>query len=325
MKAKRKERLSIICLFVTALIWGFAFVAQSEGNVMGPFTFNSIRNFLGFLSLIPFIRIYYGDLKADRQTITGGICCGICLFLASNTQQFSLLYTTPGKTGFITACYMMLVPIAGLFMGRRISRKVAAAILAAALGLYLLCIPKGEGFSDINRGDMLAMVCAAFYTFHILCIDHFAKDAQGIKMSCIQFLTCAVLTLIPAFLTERPDPASIGPGLVPLLYAGILSSGVAYSLQIVGQKDADPSVASLILSLESCFSVLAGWLLLGDRLSLRESLGCVIMFAGIILTQLPDRRPGEAGASAAGGEGKIASAAAEVRAARPMEEDGHGL
>ena len=127
MKAKRKERLSIICLFVTALIWGFAFVAQSEGNVMGPFTFNSIRNFLGFLSLIPFIWIYYGDLKADRQTITGGICCGICLFLASNTQQFSLLYTTPGKTGFITACYMMLVPIAGLFMGRRISRKVAAA------------------------------------------------------------------------------------------------------------------------------------------------------------------------------------------------------
>ena len=320
MKAKRKERLSLVCLFITALIWGFAFVAQSEGNVMGPFTFNSIRNFLGFLSLIPFIRIYYGDLKADRHTLIGGIC----LFLASNTQQFSLLYTTPGKTGFITACYMMLVPIAGLFMGRKLSRKVAAAILAAALGLYLLCIPKGEGFSDINRGDMLAMICAVFYTFHILCIDHFAKNAQGIKMSCIQFLTCAILTLIPSLLTEKPELSVIGSGIVPLLYAGVLSSGVAYSLQIVGQKDADPSVASLILSLESCFSVLAGWLLLGDRLSLRESLGCVIMFAGIILTQLPDRRPAEAEASSAGSEGKIASAAA-VRAAGPVEEDSHGL
>ena len=324
MKAKRKERLSLVCLFITALIWGFAFVAQSEGNVMGPFTFNSIRNFLGFLSLIPFIRIYYGDLKADRHTLIGGICCGICLFLASNTQQFSLLYTTPGKTGFITACYMMLVPIAGLFMGRKLSRKVAAAILAAALGLYLLCIPKGEGFSDINRGDMLAMICAVFYTFHILCIDHFANNAQGIKMSCIQFLTCAILTLIPSLFTEKPELSVIGSGIVPLLYAGVLSSGVAYSLQIVGQKDADPSVASLILSLESCFSVLAGWLLLGDRLSLRESLGCVIMFAGIILTQLPDRRPAEAEASSAGSEGKIASAAA-VRAAGPVEEDSHGL
>lgn len=288
----RTERKAgrIVCLFITALIWGFAFVAQSEGNVMGPLTFNGLRNLLGFAALLPFIRIYYKSFSLDRDTLMGGICCGICLFLASNTQQYALLYTTPGKTGFITACYMIFVPIAGLLSGRRIGPRTAFAIVLSAAGLYLLCIPEGQGFGGVNKGDLLALLCAVFYTMHILCIDHFTVRAEGIKMSCIQFLVCGILTIIPALILEDQEAAALRSGLLPLLYAGIMSSGVAYSMQIVGQKGTDPTVASLILSLESCFSVLAGWLLLSDRLSMRELSGCLIMFLGIILTQLPEKK-----------------------------------
>ncbi|HIU87935.1 MAG TPA: DMT family transporter [Candidatus Avilachnospira avistercoris] len=289
MREKRKIR-STALLFLTAIIWGFAFVAQSEGNVMGPFTFNGIRNLLGTLALIPFIRIFYGNLRLDKDTLIGGICCGLCLFAASNLQQYALLYTSPGKTGFITACYMILVPITGICFGKRLRLRIGIAVVFAALGLYLLCIPKGEGFTDINKGDMLALLCALCYTFHILCIDHFTVKAEGVKMACIQFFCCAVLTLLLAFIFEEPSLPAIRSGLLPLLYAGICSSGVAYSLQIMGQRDVEPSVASMILSLESCFSVIAGFLLLGTALSLRELLGCAVMFIGIIITQLPERK-----------------------------------
>ncbi len=289
MREKRKIR-STVLLFLTAIIWGFAFVAQSEGNVMGPFTFNGIRNLLGTLALIPFIRIFYGNLRLDKDTLIGGICCGLCLFAASNLQQYALLYTSPGKTGFITACYMILVPITGICFGKRLRLRIGIAVVFAALGLYLLCIPKGEGFTDINKGDMLALLCALCYTFHILCIDHFTVKAEGVKMACIQFFCCAVLTLLLAFMFEEPSLPAIRSGLLPLLYAGICSSGVAYSLQIMGQRDVEPSVASMILSLESCFSVIAGFLLLGTALSLRELLGCAVMFIGIIITQLPERK-----------------------------------
>ncbi len=289
MREKRKIR-STALLFLTAIIWGFAFVAQSEGNVMGPFTFNGIRNLLGTLALIPFIRIFYGNLRLDKDTLIGGICCGLCLFAASNLQQYALLYTSPGKTGFITACYMILVPITGICFGKRLRLRIGIAVVFAALGLYLLCIPKGEGFIDINKGDMLALLCALCYTFHILCIDHFTVKAEGVKMACIQFFCCAVLTLLLAFIFEEPSLPAIRSGLLPLLYAGICSSGVAYSLQIMGQRDVEPSVASMILSLESCFSVIAGFLLLGTALSLRELLGCAVMFVGIIITQLPERK-----------------------------------
>ena len=290
MTKNSKKAGRLACLFITAIIWGFAFVAQSQGNVMGPFTFNALRNCLGALSLLPVLRIFYGDLRPDAATLKGGICCGLCLFLASNVQQTALLYTSPGKTGFITACYMILVPVVGIFMGRRIGIKVAIAIVASAIGLYFLCIPAGEGLSNINIGDMLALLCALFYTAHILCIDHFAPKVQGIKMSFIQFIVCAALTAVPALLFEEAGISEIRSGLLPLLYAGILSSGVAYSLQITGQQSTDPTVASLILSLESCFSVLAGWMLLGDSLSLRELFGCCSMFFGIVLSQLPERK-----------------------------------
>ncbi|MDO4265943.1 MAG: DMT family transporter [Eubacteriales bacterium] len=276
-----------IYLFVTAMIWGAAFVAQSAGNVMGPFTFNCLRNILGVLVLIPFIRFFYGDLRIDRLTLTGGILCGFFLFLASNVQQMGLLYTTPGKAGFITASYMILVPIVGIFFGKRISGRILTAVVLGALGLYFLCIPQGEGFSNVNRGDLLCMGCALLFTGHIMCIDHFVPKTQGVKMSCIQFFTAAVLSGILMLLFETPDAAAVKSGLVPLLYAGIMSTGVAYSMQIVGQNGVDPSVAALILSLESCFAVLAGWVLMHNAMSTRELAGCALMFGAIILTQLP--------------------------------------
>lgn len=274
-------------LLIAALIWGSAFVAQSAGNVMGPFTFNCLRNFLGFFVLIPFIRIYYRNFKFDRMTVIGGICCGICLFLASNTQQYAMQFTTPGKAGFITASYMLIVPIVGFFMGKGITARIILAVVLGALGLYLLCIPAGEGLSGVNTGDILCGICAVMFTGHIMCIDYFAPKGEGVKMSCLQFLTAAVLTMVPMLLFEEPDPTGIVAGLVPLLYAGIMSSGVAYSLQIVGQEGVNPAVAALVLSLESCFAVLAGWLLLGDAMNLRELSGCLIMFGAIVLTQLP--------------------------------------
>lgn len=282
-----------IYLFVTAMIWGAAFVAQSAGNVMGPFTFNCLRNVLGVLVLIPFIRFFYGDLRLDRATLTGGICCGFFLFLASSVQQMGLLYTTPGKAGFITASYMILVPIVGIFFGNRISGRIMTAVLLGAAGLYFLCIPPGEGFSNINRGDLLCMGCALLFTGHIMCIDHFVPKTQGVKMSCVQFFTAAVLSCILMLLFETPNASAVKSGLVPLLYAGIMSTGVAYSMQIVGQNGVDPSVAALILSLESCFAVLAGWLLMHNAMSIRELAGCVLMFGAIVLTQLPSGRKSE--------------------------------
>ena len=277
-----------IYLFITALIWGTAFVAQSVGNIMGPFTFNCLRSLLGGLVLIPFIKYFYKGIKPDITTIKGGICCGLCLFAASNLQQYGLLYTSPGKAGFITAGYILIVPILGLFVGKRISARIAAAVVAALVGLYLLCIPVGEGMS-INQGDMLCMVCALVFSLHIITIDHFAPKAEGVKMACIQFLVCSALSAVLMLLFEEPDPKNIAEGIIPLIYAGVFSSGVAYTLQIVGQPGVNPTIASLILSLESCIAVIAGWLILGEGMNTREVTGCIIMFAAIIITQLPQK------------------------------------
>ena len=278
-----------IYLFITAMIWGAAFVAQAAGNVMGPVTFVSFRNFLAFLALLPVIRFLYGDFRMDKWTVLGGVCCGVILFFASTVQQMGLLYTSPGKAGFITACYMVIVPILGMMFGKRLSGKILIAIVIAVAGMYFICIPKGEGFSGVSKGDLLCLGCALLFACHILCVDHFMEHANGVKLSCLQFLVCGILAFFAMLPTEGIDLLSVGTGIVPLLYAGILSSGVGYTLQIVGQKGVNPSVAALILSLESCFAVLAGWILIGSKLSGREIAGCVIMFAAIVLTQLPDK------------------------------------
>ena len=290
-------RQSLI-LFLTACIWGLGFIAQSVGmDYVEPFTFTAARNILAFLVLVPYIalmdkRKQKNDTSVIKQNkkflIIGGICCGICLFAASTLQQFGVKYTTVGKAGFITAMYMVLVPIFGIFLHKKAGLKVWTAVALASLGMYFLCITKGE--FRLQLGDSFVFACAVGFTFHILVIDYFSPKSDGVKLSCIQFLVCATLSSVCMLIFEKPDIGSILAAGVPILYAGVLSSGVAYTLQIIGQKGMNPTVASLILSLESVVSVLAGWLVLDQKLSTREICGCVLAFAAIILVQLPDRK-----------------------------------
>lgn len=282
-------------LILTAFIWGTAFVAQSVGmDYLGPFTFNGVRSIIGGIALLPCIaflnRINGVQKKAEggrRDLIVGGIACGLLLFAASSLQQMGIQYTTAGKAGFITAFYIVIVPVLGIFLGKKTGWKVWLAVALALAGLYFLCIT--EKFS-VGKGDILIFICALVFSVHILVIDYFSPKVDGVKMSCIQFFVCGIVSLPFMFGLETPRVSAMLAGIVPLLYAGVLSCGVAYTLQIVGQKNVNPAVASLILSLESCFSVLAGWLVLGERLSVREGAGCVLMFAAIILAQLPDKK-----------------------------------
>ena len=297
----KKESIPVrnsLLLLLTATIWGVAFVAQSVSmDYIGGFTFNAVRNLIGALTLLPVIW-GLGKTKApeekkriqassDRKTlITGGICCGILLCFASNFQQFGIKYTSVGKAGFITACYIVIVPIIGIFLKKKCSPFIWIAVILSLCGLYLLCLTPGEGFA-IGKGELLVLICAFLFSLHILTIDHFSPLVDGVKMSCIQFFVCGFLCAIPAVFTEPIVLADIFAAWAPILYAGVMSCGVAYTLQIIGQKDMNPTVASLILSLESCISVLAGWILLNQKLSARELSGCVLMFAAIILAQLP--------------------------------------
>ena len=290
-----------LLLFLTAFIWGVAFVAQSVGgDAVGCFTFNGVRSLIGALVLIPVILFLDGqkkkelgegkflEQKGDKKTLLlGGICCGIMLCIASNFQQFGISFTTVGKAGFITAMYILIVPILGIFMKKKVGRKVWLGVMIATVGLYMLCMTS-ESFS-LSKGDFLVLVCAGFFSLHILIIDHFSPKCDGVRLSCIQFLVCGVISMIIAFVFEDPNLKAIFNGWLPILYAGVMSCGVAYTLQIIGQKNMDPTVASLILSLESVFSVLAGWVILNQKLSMREFLGCALMFLAIILAQLPEK------------------------------------
>lgn len=288
-----------LLLLLTAAIWGTSFVAQSMGmDYVGAFTFNSVRSIIGAIVLLPVIWMTgrnnpgpvktAAEKKAERKILlTGGLACGVCLCLASNFQQLGIKYTTVGKAGFITACYIVIVPVIGIFLKKKCGPFIWAAVVLALLGLYLLCIT--DGFS-IGKGDLLVLVCAFLFSLHILVIDYFSPMVDGVKMSCIQFLVSGLLTAVPALLLESPSLSSMLTAWQPILYAGVLSSGVGYTLQIVGQKNMNPTVASLILSLESCISALAGWAILGQQLSLKEFAGCLIMFAAIILAQLPQKK-----------------------------------
>lgn len=280
-------------LLLTAMIWGSAFVAQRIGmEHIEPFTFNGVRNLIGGLALLP-VALVMGRRSAARpsagrrrMTWRGGLCCGVVLFVASSFQQFGMVEADAGKAGFITALYIVIVPICGLFMRRRVRPLVWLAVSIAAAGLYLLCVK--DGFS-IGRGDFLVLCCAFLFSAHILVIDYFSPRADGVWMSCIQFFVCGALSLVCMALFETPTlPAIIGSA-VPLLYAGILSSGVGYTLQIIAQRDTSPTVASLLMSLESVFAALAGWLILGETFTARELVGAALMFAAILLAQLPER------------------------------------
>ncbi len=296
-----------ILLVVTAFIWGTAFVAQSVGmDYLGPFTFNGVRSLIGGIALLPciwFLERINGKNETGKKDggeneaksvpsgrkdlMAGGIACGMMLFGASSLQQIGIQYTTAGKAGFITAFYIVIVPVLGIFLRKKIGWKVWSAVAVALAGLYFLCIT--ERFT-IGKGDILIFLCALVFSLHILVIDYFSPKVDGVKMSCIQFFVCGIASLPFMFALETPKIEAMIAGWMPLLYAGVLSCGVAYTLQIIGQKNVNPAVASLILSLESCFSVLAGWVVLGERLSVRESVGCVLMFAAIILAQMPEKK-----------------------------------
>ena len=290
-----------LLLLLTATIWGVAFVAQSVGmDYIGPFTFNVVRNVIGGLVLIPCIAVFHrtgakeedaGKTPGSRKNLLlGGICCGVMLFVAGNLQQIGIQYTTVGKAGFITAMYIVLVPILSIFLGKKAGIKIWAAVALAVAGLYILCMT--DGSFSLQKGDLFVLLSAFTFSAHILVIDYFAPLADGVKMSCIQFFVCALLSAVCMWLFEKPDMGAVLQAWVPVLYAGVFSCGVAYTLQIVGQRGMNPTVASLILSLESVISLIAGWVILGQALSVRELSGCVLMFAAIILAQLPERKRG---------------------------------
>ena len=288
------RRKNAFMLFLTAFIWGTAFVAQSVGmDHLGPFGFNGIRSLIGGVALLPCIYILgkinkNSNEKGDVKTlVTGGVCCGLALFAASSMQQIGIQYTTAGKAGFITAFYIVLVPVFGIFLGKKTGWKIWLAVALALAGLYFLCIT--ESFS-VGRGDIYVFIGALLFTVHILVIDYFAPRTDGVKMSCIQFFVAGILSMFPMAAFETTTVEGIMRSWGPLLYAGVLSCGVAYTLQIIGQKNMNPTVASLILSLESCISVLAGWAILGEQLSVREGVGCILMFAAIVLAQIPEKQ-----------------------------------
>lgn len=293
-----KQSKNSLLLFIAAIIWGVAFVAQSAGmDYVGPFTFNAVRSLLGGLVLIPCIfflnRINKKEtenpgkesvpLDAPKDLITGGLICGFLMFVSTCLQQVGILYTTVAKAGFITALYIIMVPILGIFLKKKAGLKIWISVLIAVIGLYLLCM---KGSFSISKGDFLILLCSLTFAMHIMVVDHFTVKVSGTKLSCIQFLFAGFLSGILMFLFEKPDWTSICAAWLPIAYAGILSCGVAYTFQIIGQRGTDPTIASLILSLESVISVLAGWVLLGQKLSARELAGCALMFAAIILAQI---------------------------------------
>ncbi|MDO5590273.1 MAG: DMT family transporter [Lachnospiraceae bacterium] len=282
-------------LLLTAFIWGTAFVAQSVGmDHLEPFTFNGVRCLIGAIALLPCIWFFQRgktkveiDKQQKKDLIKAGVACGGLLFAASSLQQIGIVSTTVGKAGFITAFYIVLVPLLGVFLHKKIGWKVWLAVVMSLVGLYFLCIT--ESFS-ISKGDIYIFLCALLFSFHIMIVDHYSPKVDGVKMSCIQFFVAGVLSIPFMFILETPKMNNLLISWFPLIYAGVFSCGIAYTLQILGQKNVNPAIASLILSLESCFSVLAGWIILGEKLSVRETVGCILMFAAIILAQLPDEK-----------------------------------
>ncbi len=301
MKNRDNARGSLL-LLLASFIWGTAFVAQSVGmEHVGPFTFMAVRSFIGSLSLLPVILLQSRRRRAKdegrpmsaeqkRSLLRGGLVCGLVLAVAANLQQAGLKYTSVGKAGFLTALYILLVPLAGMLAGKRQRPALWLAIGLAAAGLYLLSI---KGDFSINGADLLLILSAFVFTAHILAVDHYSPRVSGVALSCLQFLVAGTLSLIPMFLFEQPSLPAISQAWLPLLYAGVLSSGVAYTLQIVGQRLTAPTVASLLMSMESVFALLGGMVILGEMPTVREALGSALMFAAIILAQVVQLPPKE--------------------------------
>ncbi len=284
---------NILYLSITVLIWGIAFVSQSKGmECMKAFTFMSARNILAVLVLLPLViaRLKQGIINL-KPTVAGGILCGVALSVADYFQNLGISMTSVGKTGFITALYIIFTPLLGVFLHKRVGMKIWFCTLLAVVGMYFICIT--ENFS-VNMGDIYVLICAVLFAVHILVIDRYVKDCDGVVLSFVQFFACAVICTFMSLIFEKPTAGQLKEGLIPILYAGILSSGVGYTLQTVGQKGLNPTVAALILSMESVVAVIAGYLAysLGilntdQSLTTRQLLGCGIVFIAVILVQLP--------------------------------------
>ena len=290
-------------LVLTAFIWGSTFVAQAEGNSAGPFVFTCIRNFIGsaFLVLVfKFLDVIHKSVRrpanaAERKHLwKAGTLCGLALFFGMNFQQFGMsLGTSAGKSGFLTACYIILVPVLSIFLGKKNSLRIWVCVLLTLVGLFLLCV-KGDFSVEISDGVLL--LCALAFSVQILMVDRYVGEVDPVRLSCIQFFVCAVLTLIPMFAIDLKFSAPViahavevyshWDAWIPLLYAAILSTGVAFTLQIIAQDKIKPTIASLLMSLESVFAVLSGWVVLGERFTAREAVGCCLMLAAIIFAQL---------------------------------------
>lgn len=300
-----KKMQSNILLLLTAIIWGSAFVAQKSGmDYVEPFTFNGIRTFIGGLVLIPVIFFMEKKnppeeisreekTKKNKELLIGGICCGLALFAASSLQQFGVSYTTAGKAGFITTLYVVFVPIISVLLRKKVRPIMWLCVAMGAVGLYLLCMT--DASFRLTFGDTLVLLCAVAFAVHILTVDHFSPKMDGIKLSCIQFLTVGIVSMVCMFIFEHPDIHAILDCVVPLLYAGVLSCGLGFTFQVVAQKHAEPTVASLLMSLESVFAVVFGALLLHETMSMRELSGCLIIFIAVIISQLPEKKPQKEG------------------------------
>ncbi len=287
-----KKLTSNILLLTAAMIWGCAFVAQRAGMAyVGPWTFTCLRSLIGGITLLILSPVFrksgIAGQNADTQTLwKGGLLCGLVLTCASMSQQAGIQYTTAGKAGFITALYVIIVPLFSIIIGKKVSSRIWIPVFLALTGFWLMSIR--EGFT-LGKGDGLVLISALLYAVHILVIDHFSPLVNGVSMSCIQFFVTGILCFVPMLVFEHPQISSIMAAAVPILYAGVLSSGIAYTFQILGQRGAEPAVATLLLSLESVFSLLAGFLLLHEQLAVRELIGCVLVFAAILLAQMPEK------------------------------------
>ena len=293
-----------LLLLLTAVVWGLSFISQSKGvEVIPPVAFNGIRSLLGGVVLLPVI--YFIDrskakkgqevYKIDKKLIVAGVACGSLLCLASTLQTIGMVETSPGKAGFITALYMVVVPIIGLFFGKKPTLNVAISVLIAVSGLYFMCIEPGS--FALTNGDILVFLCAFVFAGHILVIDYFSPKVDGVKLACLQFFVCGIINMVWMCFGEIPTFGAVMDAWLAIGYSGAMSCGVAYTLQIVGQKYTDPTSASILMSLESVFATLStviftalGWQLTGGTMTSREIAGCCLMFVAILLVQLPERK-----------------------------------